>query len=134
MLSFWGGLASIVILMLVCLVILFVCWEDLKGVYKITFILCIISLSMNIETYFLNVETRQNIEQVAIKNEQLERELSQKDYLQNNSYPVSASEQQFPEVSDQAADVIGKYLKERGFNDQQVKQIIDCLEPIEEAP
>lgn len=89
---------------------------------------------MNIETYFLNVETRQNIEQLAIKNEQLERELSQKDYLQNNSYPVSASEQQFPEMSDQTADGIGKYLKERGFDDQEVEQIIDRMVPIEKAP
>lgn len=134
MLSYWGGLAAIVIMMLVCLVILFVCWEELKGVYKATFIICIISLSMNIETYFLNIDTRQNVEQLEIQNEQLERVLSQNDYLQNNNYPVSASKQQFPEISDQAAGVIGKYLKERGFNDQQVEQIIDCMEPIEKTP
>lgn len=134
MLSYWGGLAAIVIMMLVCLVILFVCWEELKSVYKATFILCIISLSMNIETYFLNIDTRQNLEQLENQNEQLERVLSQNDYLQNNSYPVSANEQQFPEISDQAAGVIGKCLRERGFNDQQVELIIDCMEPIEKAP
>ncbi|MBO0455828.1 hypothetical protein JZO77_03625 [Enterococcus hulanensis] len=134
MLSYWGGLAAIVIMMLVCLVILFFCWEELKGVYKVTFVLCIISLSMNVETYFLNIETRQNIEQLEIQNEKLERVLSQNDYLQNNSYPVSAGEQQFPEMSDQAAGVIGKYLKERGFNDRQVKLIFDHMQPLEEAP
>ena len=35
MLSYWGGLVAIVIMMLVSLVILFVCWDELKEVFKL---------------------------------------------------------------------------------------------------
>lgn len=79
MLSFFGGFAAIMIMMLVCLILLFVCWEELEGAYKLTVIFADFRMFLNIESSFLNIETRQNIEQLEAKNEQLERELSPND-------------------------------------------------------
>lgn len=92
MLSYWGGLAAIVIMMLVSLVILFVCWDEIKGAFKLMFVFMIIAFSINIESTFQNIKTRQDINELEARNEALERQLKQIDPWPNKGFPVSQKE------------------------------------------
>lgn len=52
----------------------------------------IVALVLNIESTFLNIETRQNINELEVRNEALERQLKQIDPLLDKGFPVSRKE------------------------------------------
>lgn len=129
MLSYWGGLAAIVIMMLVSLVILFVRWDELKGAFKLMFVFIIIAFSINIESTFLNIETRQDINELEARNEALERQLKQIDPLPNKGFPVSQKEP-LSEIGSENKTILKEYFRERGFTDQEAARVINQMLPV----